>query len=155
MWILHIRFNCIKMVMNSRIFKFVTTEVEVRVLLSVKHYFISHHIKLKPFESTFVCLFLLKIVLYKCRYMKLLQHYLLCGFNVYGCQIRMIKCKFLSGVHAVRNDFQDIYSTLKHILDNFWWVFSSLPHGRDWLTPATSDLWWLTSAKQLKPDLWL
>lgn len=119
MLILHIRFNCIKMVMNSGIFKVVTTEVEIRVLLSVKHYFISHHIKLKLFASSFGCLFLLQIVLYECRYMKLLQHYLLCGFNVYGSQIRMIKCKFLSGVHAVKNDFQDIYATLKHILDTF------------------------------------
>lgn len=112
MLILHIRFNCIKMIMNSGIFKVVTTKVEIGVLFSVKHYFISQHMKLKPFASTVGCLFLLQIVLYECRYVKLLQHCLLCGFNVYGCQIRMIKCKFLSGVHAVRNDFQDIYVLL-------------------------------------------
>ena len=37
-----------------------TTEVGFRVLPSVKRYFISHHLKLKPFESAFGSLFLLQ-----------------------------------------------------------------------------------------------
>lgn len=77
-----------------------------------------------------------QIVLYECRYVKLLQHYVLLGFNVYDCQIRTIWCKFLSCVHAVRNDFQGIYTSLKHELNNFWGDSFSLPWGKaEWLSP--------------------
>lgn len=84
-----------------------SAEVGFRVLLSVQHYFISHHIKLKPFEYAFGSCFPSKqIVLRDYREVKLLQHYMLLRFNVCGCQMRTIKCRFLSGVHAARNDFQ-------------------------------------------------
>lgn len=50
----YVSFICIKIIINSGIIKAViTTEVEFRVLLSVTHYFISHHIKLKPCSCLF------------------------------------------------------------------------------------------------------
>lgn len=132
-----------------------TTEVEFRVLLSGKHYAVSHHIKLKPFESTFGGLFLLKTALYECRHVKLLQRYMLLGFNIYGCQVGTVKCKFLSGVCPVSNDFQDIYASLKHVSNHFldWLLLSSFE--QDWLAASALGLWWLTRPINVKLDLWL
>lgn len=56
----YVRLICIKIIIHSGNRKVRTTEVEFRVLLTVQHYFISHHIKLKPFESTLGNLFLLE-----------------------------------------------------------------------------------------------
>lgn len=89
------------------------------VFSSVRQCFITHPITLKAFKSPSGGLLLLKTVLYECRYVKFLEHYVLLGFNVYGCQIGTTKCKFLSGVYTAKNAFQDTYASLKPVLNHF------------------------------------
>lgn len=69
------------------------------------------------------------ILLMNCKYVKLLQHYMLLRVNACGGQIRTLKCKCFSGAHAGRNDFQDSYASLKHGLNHFCSDSTSFPLG--------------------------